>query len=331
MHTGKWYIEAQRPGMNMKDNAPHTPIPPFVPLAQVEDAVRTIFATAMDDLAARRPAMAVLEGANMHCTPEEYAAFYTSGLDLTPEEVARAVDAQPILHFYEAAFDKVKLEVETAVVAPGTAILWLVYNMGYVVKTRDTCFALDLHHRQSEELIPMLDFLVVTHNHTDHRTARLLDSFAKTGKPVVSNFYPHTGYSATPQTLRFGGVTLHTCITDHNRKLLNFVQPCEIEIPGKDRKIVILTGGDTFDPTQFRMHNREVDVFIVHPRVGLVVTEAQRIANPRLTLISHLLEMHHCHDQWRWGFDVGFDELEKSRANGRAAAIPMWGDRLVLE
>ena len=314
----------------MNGNAPHTPIPPFVPLAQVEDAVRTVFATDMDDCAARHPAMAVLEGANMHCTPEEYAAFYTCGLELTPDEVVRAVEAQPILYFYEAAFDKVKREVETTPVAPGTAVLWHVYNMGHVVKTHDACFALDLHHRRSEELIPMLDFLVVTHDHTDHKTARLLDSFAKTGRPIVSNFYPHTGFSATPRTLKLGSVTLHTCITDHNRKLVDFVQPCEIEIPGSGRKIVIFTGGDTFDPTQFRMHNSEVDVFIVHPRVGLVVTEAQKIVNPRLTLISHLLEMHHYHDQWRWSYDVGFDELAKSNANGRAAAIPMWGDRLVL-
>ena len=79
------------------------------------------------------------------------------------------------------------------------------------------------------------------------------------------------------------------------------------------------------------MYNSEVDVFIVHPRVGLVVTEAQKIVNPRLTLISHLLEMHHYHDQWRWSYDVGFDELEKSRAAGRAAAIPMWGDRITVK
>ena len=315
----------------MNGNAPHTPIPPFVPLAQVEDAVRTVFSTAMEEYDARRPAMAVLEGADMHCTPEEYAAFYAPGLDLAPAEVARAIEAQPILHFYEAAFDKVKRELESVTVAPGSAVLWHVYNMGYVVKTHDACFALDLHHRRSEELIPMLDFLVVTHDHTDHKTARLLDGFAGTGKPIISNFYPHAGYSATPQTLKLGSVVLHTCITDHNRKLPNFVQPCEIEIPGKGRKIVIFTGGDTFDPTQFKMHNSEVDVFIVHPRVGLVVTEAQKTVNPRLTLISHLLEMHHYHDQWRWGFDVGFDELSKSRAAGRACAIPMWGDRIVLE
>ena len=315
----------------MNENVPHTPIPPFVSLAQVEDAVRTVLATTMDDYDARRPAMAVLEAADMHCTPEEYAAFYTSGLDLTPTEVANAIGNQPILYFYEAAFDKVKREVESTSVAPDTAVLWYVYNMGYVVKTRDSCFALDLHHRRSEELIQLLDFLVVTHDHTDHKTARLLDGFAKTGKQIISNFYPGNGYSATPRTLKLGNLSLHTCITDHNRKLANFVQPCEIAIPGKNRNIVIFTSGDTFDPAQFRVHDPEVDVFIVHPRVGLVVTEAQKIVNPRLTLISHLLEMHHYHDQWRWGFDVGFDELEKSRSAGRAAAIPMWGDRIVIE
>ena len=314
----------------MNENAPHTPIPPFVPLKLVKDAVRTVFSTSTEDLDERRSAMAVLEAADMHCTPEEYTAFYTAGTELAPEEVARAVETQPILYFYEAAFDKVKRELETTPVAPDTAVLWHVYNMGYVVRTQDSCFALDLHHRRSEELIPFLDFIVVTHDHTDHKTARLLDGFAKTGKPVISNFYPHTGFSATPRTLKLGSVVLHTCITDHNPKHRGFVQPCEIEIPCPSRKIVIFTGGDTYDPKQFKMHNPDVDAFIVHPRVGLVVTEAQKIVEPRLTLISHLLEMHHYHDQWRWGFDVGFDELEKSRAAGRAAAIPLWGDRIVL-
>ena len=317
--------------MSEENNIQELDNPPFVPLERVKDAVRTVFSTAMDDYAARRPAMTVLESADMHCTPEEYTAFYTAGLDLSPEEVARAIEAQPILYFYEAAFDKVKRELESTPVAPDTAVLWHVYNMGYVVKTAEACFALDLHHRRSEELIPLLDFIIVTHDHTDHKTARLLDGFAKTGKPIISNFYPHTGCSATPRTLTLGSVTLHTCITDHNRKLLSFVQPCEIEIPTCSGKIVIFTGGDTFDPTQFRMHNPCVDVFIVHPRVGLIVTEAQKIVNPRLTLISHLLEMHHHFNQWRWSYDVGFDELAKSRANGRAAAIPMWGDRIVLK
>jgi len=310
----------------MNDNSD----PPFVPLDRVERAVRSVLATSMEDIGTRRSAMKVLEAADMHCTPEEYTAFCDAGLTLTPGEVAHAVEKQPILHFYEAAFDKIKREVEETSVATDAAVLWHVYNMGYIVKTRDSCFALDLHHRRSEELIPMLDLLVVTHEHTDHMTPRLLDAFAKTGKPIISNFYPHTGFSATPRTLELGSITLHTCITDHNRKLRNFVQPCEIELHGERRDFVIFTGGDTFDPTQFRMHNDEVDVFIVHPRVGLLVTEAQKIVNPRLTLISHLLEMHHYHDQWRWSFDVGFDELGKSAGNGRAAAIPLWGDRIVL-
>jgi hypothetical protein len=305
--------------------------PPLVPLDLVEQATETVFATSAEDIEARRPAMRILEAADMHCTPEEYSAFCNAGLTLTPKEVARALEAQPILHFYEAAFDKIKREAESTSVAPDAAVLWHVYNLGYVVKTAYSCFALDLHHRRSEELIPLLDFLVVTHNHSDHMTPRLLEGFAETGKPIISNFYPGPGFSAAPRTLELGNLRLHTCITDHNRRLTNFVQPCEIEIRGEHRDLVVFTGGDSCDPYQFRIHNRKVDVFIVHPRVGLVVTEAQRIINPRLTLISHLLEMQHKFDQWRWSYDVGFDELEKSARNGRTAAIPLWGDRIVLK
>ena len=152
----------------MNENAHHTPIPPYVPLERVKDAERTVFATSVDDYAARRPAMTVLEAADMHCTPEEYAAFYTCGLGLTPEEVARAIEAQPILYFYEAAFDKVKRELENTAVAPDTVVLWHVYNMGYVVKTPQSLFAIDLVHRRADEFAPLLDFALVTHNHADH-------------------------------------------------------------------------------------------------------------------------------------------------------------------
>ena len=206
----------------MNENAPHTPIPPFVPLEQVKDAVKTVFATDVNDCAPRCPAMTVLEAADMHCTPEEYTAFYTPGLELTPDEVANAIEAQPILYFYEAAFDKVKRELETTPVVPGTAVLWHVYNMGYVVKTCDSCFALDLHHRRSEELITLLDFLVVTHDHTDHKTARLLDGFAKTGKPVVEGFDWKPYASKGGDIMYFAGEC--SLRQDFDRELMTIVQ-----------------------------------------------------------------------------------------------------------
>ena len=305
-------------------------IPPPVPLAAVRRAVEVVFSTSFEDTATRRGAMDTLEKANMHCTPEEYSAFYTAGLTLDADAVADAVEKQSILYFYEAAFDKIKREVETTVPAPGTVLLWHVYNMGYVVRTPKACFAIDLHHRRSKELIPLLDFLLVTHDHSDHHTECLLDGLARAGKPVISNFYPRGTARAGNRTLELGTTKIHTVTTDHNRKLLRFVQTYEVELETGGGRVILFIGGDSCNPEQFSMQNPDVDVFIVHPRVGLDVAAAQQLVNPRLTLISHLLELGHFFDQWRWSYDIGFSEMERSRQNGRDCAIPLWGDRIVI-
>lgn len=305
--------------------------PPFVSLDAVRRATEMIFSTSIGDTEARREAMKTLEEANMHCTPEEYTDFYQSGLELSAKEIANAVERQPILYFYEAAFEKIKREMEATAPAPGAVILWHVYNMGYVVKTRNECFAIDLHHRRGEELIPQLDFLLVTHDHTDHHTERLLEGVMRAGKPVVSNFYPRgVPRPENPDPLEIGTAKIHTAITDHNPKLRRFVQTYEIELTADGRKAVIFSGGDSCDPGQFSIHSPGVDVFIVHPRDGLDVAEAQSVLNPRLTLISHLLEMGHRFDRFRWSYEIGFWEMARSRRNGRRCTVPLWGDRIEI-
>ena len=297
----------------------------------MKKAIETVFSTSMEDYAARQDAMKVIEAANWHCTPDVFKQYYTAGLTLSPAEVRSWGRREPIFRFYEAAWDKICKEVKSARPSGDTVILWLVYNMGYIIKTAQTCFAIDLQHRRSEELIEKLDFLLVTHNHDDHYTSRLLKSFRDTKRPVVSNFFPAPGYNAVDKTLEIGPARIHLRRTDHNPTLKKFVMTYEIELSLRSGKFVIFHSGDSCDPKQFRMHNPRTDVYMVHPRVGLNVTEAQKIIDPELTLISHLHEMHHRFDQWRWPYAVGFDEIEKGRACGRHCAMPLWGEKIVLK
>ena len=67
----------------------------------------------------------------------------------------------------EAAFEKVMREVKNTKVN-GIPAVWSVYNMGYVIKTRESLFSIDLVHRRDLEFASMLDFALVTHNHSDH-------------------------------------------------------------------------------------------------------------------------------------------------------------------
>src|SRR5690606_39346714 len=67
-------------------------------------------------------------------------------------------------------------------------LVWMLYNMGFVVKTPSGCFGIDVHHRLAEDLEPYLDFLCITHNHGDHANKKLIQAMQSKGKPVVSNF-----------------------------------------------------------------------------------------------------------------------------------------------
>ena len=50
---------------------------------------------------------------------------------------------EDILACYDAAFDRVLAGVRDETPAPGQAHIWMLYNMGYVVKTPSGCFAVD--------------------------------------------------------------------------------------------------------------------------------------------------------------------------------------------
>lgn len=67
--------------------------------------------------------------------------------------------------------------------------LWHVYNMGYVFKTPETCFGIDLHGRDLEMLANNLDFLLITHNHKDHYSEPLLKAMITAKKPVITRWY----------------------------------------------------------------------------------------------------------------------------------------------
>ena len=125
--------------------------------SEIKNAVETVFSTSMEEYEARKSAMAVLEAANWHCTPETFKQYYTAGLTLTPDEVNSWIEREPVFFYYEAAWDKIRKEVETVQPDADSVILWHVYNMGYIIKTAETCFAVDLHHRRSEELIDKLE------------------------------------------------------------------------------------------------------------------------------------------------------------------------------
>ena len=98
-----------------------------------------------------------------------------------------------VLEAAELAFKKVMREVCETVVTGDVPAIWSVYNMGYIVKTRESLFSIDLVHRRDMEFAPLLDFALVTHNHGDHWRDGFCRAMDTSHKTIISNFLENHG------------------------------------------------------------------------------------------------------------------------------------------
>lgn len=203
--------------------------------------------------------------------------------------------------------------------------------MGIIVKTDTHCFGIDIHHRLAEKLVPYLEFVCVTHNHIDHSTVLFLKAMNDAGKIVYSNFFSSYGgyFKGTQQEIQYGNLTIQMYESDHNEHLRNFVMPFEI-VCGKEREsCVLFHSGDTCDANQLHPQSKRIDFHIVHPYVGLNVTEAAvKTVQAEVTLIGHLQEMYHPFNQFRWSYQQGYKAAERIRAVGKKSYVPMWGEKI---
>ena len=116
-------------------------------------------------------------------SPQVYGQYLSDG----DTRGFRALDA------LERAFEKVMREAKETTVAGDVPAVWSVYNMGYIVKTRESLFSIDLVHRRDAEFAPLLDFALITHNHGDHWRHGFYDTMNGAHKTVVSNFKDNYG------------------------------------------------------------------------------------------------------------------------------------------
>ncbi len=256
-----------------------------------------------------------------------FTDFVNASSSLSQKDVESMMEQNPILFYYEKSFDKIVSELKTACPKNNETIFWHVYNMGYIVKTQSSCFSIDLSHRRGDELEPFLDFALVTHNHNDHYTLPFLKKMAAAGKNIYSNFYPSPGYSKLSENrIHNNGITLYSYESDHNSMLRKFMMPFEIILDN----CILFTGGDSCNAEQLYHHAPCIDYFIVHPYVGLdTVTAAKKTLQPRVTLISHLMEFGHAIDKWRWSFQDGINAVRKLEDAGCTAWMPLCGEKIV--
>ena len=118
-------------------------------------------------------------------TPQDYKQYLRDG-------DTRGLTA---LEALERAFEKVMREAKETVVTGDAPAVWSVYNMGYIVKTRQSLFSIDLVHRRDAEFAPLLDFALITDKHRDHWRGDFYKAMDSAGKTVVSNFLGNKGAS----------------------------------------------------------------------------------------------------------------------------------------
>jgi hypothetical protein len=269
--------------------------------------------------------------------PAPYFKTYLNSLDAACESLEQT---NTILGCYRAAFDRLSEEIQSEPVAAGEAIIWMLYNMGYVVKTTSTCFGIDIYHRRAEQLAPFLDFLCITHNHQDHYNKELMQAMYNANKPVLSNWFrKESGYAYTSTRdtrYLFGDCTIQTAITDHNNTAegRNFITVFRIDCGETSGHFTLLhTGDSNYKPTQFANVQGPVDLLIPRyaPNAGtennIIGPEPGQI-QPAYILLSHILELSHDGIEGsRWPLSMALERA--SQLNSPHTCVPLWGEKLV--
>jgi L-ascorbate metabolism protein UlaG (beta-lactamase superfamily) len=271
------------------------------------------------------PDYAKLQKENDLVLREDYLKYLNDG-------DARSFDA---LERLDKAFEKVLREVrETEVADPGRPAIWYLYNMGIVVKSADRTFAIDLVHPRAAELVPFLDFALITHNHGDHWTKPFYNAMNKAGKTVVSNFLDNFGvkdwiinggFTRAEKTFTFGDVSVKTRQCDHNKYLVNFTTFYEIHIGD----FTLCHTGDCSNHEKLKF-SRKPDLWVVHPYCGMDTVKASvEAVHPKKVLVGHIEELAHPKNMWRWSYSDGLKVKSNLESAGFAAVFPLWGDRVM--
>ena len=238
----------------------------------------------------------------------------------------------------ERAFAKVLREVDAVEVGDVPAI-WSVYNMGYVVKTREALFSIDLVHRRAAELALKLDFALITHNHDDHWRHDLYRAMDSAGKTVISNFldnygaadwrkggakwYEAGGFTRAVKTFSIKDVKIRTTLSDHNRYLVDFTTAFEIHVGGW----TLYHTGDSGAGSEVKLRPvRRPDLWLFFPGCGINVADAVRKVGAKRTVFGHLWELGH--KTGRLTAPMVRRALAAARPICKDVSFALWGDRV---
>lgn len=246
------------------------------------------------------------------------------------------------LYFYRQAFNKVRKEVKKTKVPYGSVAIWNVYNMGYVVKTPTRTFGIDIVHKHIEELLPFLDFMLITHKHNDHTDGHTRNQMALAGVKAIAGYHLNKPcvwqgklltweYVEEIDSIQIGDVTINCRRVDHNKADWgkNFVTTYEIDCGPSTGNTVIYHTGDAHNYRQLEVAQNP-DIFIFHMAVGLNIQKALDKIRPKYAIFSHAWELGHNVDKYRWTIDDVLKAVHQVTGYESSRLLyPCWGDRLI--
>ena len=238
----------------------------------------------------------------------------------------------------ERAFARMFSEVGETKVEDVPAV-WNIYNMGYVVKTRESLFSIDLVHRRAVELAPRLDFALITHNHGDHWRQDFYGAMNFAGKTVVSNFLDNYGaadwkkggsdwaarggYTRAEKVFKIKDVEIRTSLVDHNGYLIDFTTAFEMRIGNW----LLYHSGDCGNAAKLGTVWGRPDLWLFFPGCGVDVADAMRRVNPKRVVFGHLWELGHGKGRLTTPM-VRRAKAKAAAAGFRNVEAALWGDRV---
>ena len=270
--------------------------------------------------------IAAWDAATRLVTPDVYKAYYLDG-------DTRGFNA---LSAVERAFDEVVREAKDTVVKGDAPAIWSVYNMGYIVKTRESLFSIDLKHRRAHSLVPLLDFALVTHNHGDHYDVNFCKAMDEAGKPLVSSFVENAAFGeikakaaagGKPDVFKIRDVLIRTFRVDHAKEAwgIDFTTAFEMKI-GKFR--LLHTGDCGVANDKLRVEWGHPDLWLLFPMTSLDVTDAFKRIRPKRCAFGHIWELSHAVGKGRAIERHIRRGLDMAARAGGAPVVAFWGDRI---
>ena len=283
-------------------------------------------------------------GEQAAAAPEDAISVWNRETELVAPEVYKAylqdgnTRGLVSLEKLEAAFEKVFREVKETVVTGAAPAVWSVYNMGYIVKTRESLFSIDLVHRRDVEFAPLLDFALITHMPGDPWRREFYKAMDGAGKTVVSNFLNNngvkdrekdSGFIRGVKTFKFKDVEIRTSLIDHGPTLIDFTTAFEIKVGD----FILYHTGDSGRGTEPKLNTvwGRPDLWLFFPGCGIDVRKAVQKVNAKRIVFGHLWELAHAQNhQGRLDERLIRPRLVQAKQAGcQDVSVAFWGDRII--